>query len=341
MDRTQFATFQIEDRSYTSIAKREIKTKLKDAGFDVTKAGEIDIIVSELCTNLVKHADNGGKIILRLNTRDPHPYCELICIDTGPGTNDIKKMMRDGASSVNTLGQGLGAISRLSDVFQIYSAKDWGTIAYVKKFKEDLSPRQLKTVRPLEVRIVQEPIKGESVCGDGYAVKTLANETILFVGDGLGHGEHAHEAIGEAINAFNQSQETSPIQMLREIHTKVKRTRGLVACIANLNHNEKKWRIAGIGNIATRLYDGLDYKSCMPYKGIIGLNIGHSMNDIVMDAHKFQSIVMCSDGIKTKWDLSKYTSLLKYDPAIMAACIFKDHARHTDEMTVVVGKVQL
>lgn len=341
MDSTEFISFSIEDRSFTSIAKREIQKRLRKAEFGAQKAGELDIIVSELCSNLVKHSVEGGQIILRVIADDKHPYCEIFCMDGGPGINDVQKMMKDGASSSNTLGQGLGAISRLSDRFQIYSLKGWGTLAYVKKYNENLTPRQLSSHKTLEVRAIQQAIEGEVLCGDGYHIKHLPNETQVFLGDGLGHGPHAHDAVQLAIRAFSESKETSPVEILRDIHEKVKKTRGLVATIAILNHKQKEWRICGVGNIATRLYHGVEYKSYMSYNGIIGLNIANTMSDTVHDAHRFQFFVMCSDGIRTKWDLTKYTSILKYDSALIAAAIFKDHARHTDDMSVLVGKVNL
>jgi hypothetical protein len=250
-------------------------------------------------------------------------------------------MMKDGASSSNTLGHGLGALDRLSDVFQIYSKKDWGTIAYTKKYMNAISEKYVPVKSPVQIKTLQSCIPGEVVCGDGYFVKETGAETQIFVGDGLGHGKHAHEAVQTAIRAFIECQEDSPIAILRYIHQRVKKTRGLVATIAIFNHTSKQWRIGGIGNIATRLYLGLISKNYMSYNGIIGLNIPTTMNDTFITDDKNQNIIMCSDGIKTRWDLSQYPSLLRHDPSIIAAALYKDYARRTDDMTVLVGKVNM
>ena len=47
--------------------------------------------------------------------------------DTGPGISDIDLAMRDGYSTSNGLGNGLGGSKRLMDEFSIDSAKDKGT----------------------------------------------------------------------------------------------------------------------------------------------------------------------------------------------------------------------
>jgi anti-sigma regulatory factor (Ser/Thr protein kinase) len=77
---------------------------------------------------------------------------EVISIDNGPGIADIKKMMVDGSSTKQTLGNGLGAIQRLSDKFDIYSQKDWGTIILSRIFQNHLAyyiPKFTTDVRPI------------------------------------------------------------------------------------------------------------------------------------------------------------------------------------------------
>jgi hypothetical protein len=199
-------------------------------------------------------------------------------------------------------------------------------------------PRFKKDSR-LDFKVIQACYPGETVCGDGYFVKELENETQIFVGDGLGHGIYAHEAVETAIEAFKASKESDPADMLRSIHQQVRKTRGLVATIAILDHKEKKWKICGIGNITTRLYHGLEYRNYMPHNGIVGMNIPNTLKAFEAVQEDLQWIVFCSDGIKTRWDLTRYTSLLKYDAAIMVAAIFKDNARRNDDMTILAGRI--
>lgn len=76
----------------------------------------------------------------------------------------------------------------------------------------------------------------------------------------------------------------------------------------------------------------------MSYNGVLGLNIPNTMKDQVIPAEKKQVMILCSDGIKTKWDLLRYPNILKYDLSILLAAIFKDNARRTDDMGLVAIK---
>jgi hypothetical protein len=77
----------------------------------------------------------------------------------------------------------------------------------------------------------------------------------------------------------------------------------------------------------------------MPYNGIIGLNIPGTMNYTVIPAEKNQQLIMCSDGLRSRWDVSKYPSILKYDSMLLAAALYKDFNRRTDDSSVFIGKV--
>ncbi|HSY60978.1 MAG TPA: hypothetical protein VK796_03835, partial [Cytophaga sp.] len=128
-------------------------------------------------------------------------------------------------------------------------------------------------------------------------------------------------------------------EIIRQINADVKKTRGLVATIGVLDHQSKEWLVSGIGNIAVRLQKGLEYKNYSSYNGIVGLNIPGRIENNRYEMEKFQQLILCSDGIKTRWDLMHYPSILKYDPMLLAAAIYKDHGRRTDDMTILIVKV--
>ena len=326
--------FTVADRSYFALLKKEIHAISVKAGFSDRKAGEIDIIVAELVSNLVKHG-NGGWLLVKLIREQQVEGMELISIDNGEGINDVSRMMADGISTTNTLGHGLGAIKRLSHVFDVYSLKGWGTVLLSRVFKEEL-PYQKKTN---EIRSVVVPKPGEEKCGDAFYCKIGSNAVRLFLGDGLGHGAEAAVAVNTAIQQFKLCREENAADVLRDLHRAVRKTRGLVGAVALYFKNQKTWHICGIGNIATRLINGIEIKTNMSYNGIIGHNIPNSMKDHEVHAENAQILVLCSDGIKTKWDLLKYPGILKHDLSILAAVIFKDHARHTDDMSVVAVRL--
>lgn len=89
------------------------------------------------------------------------------------------------------------------------------------------------------------------------------------------------------------------------------------------------------------MMSGILTKNHLAYNGIIGLNIPATMNDQEVDYEKGQTMIMCSDGIKTRWDLNRYPGILRYDMSILGAAIYKDFARGTDDISVVTCKIDI
>jgi len=179
------------------------------------------------------------------------------------------------------------------------------------------------------------------MCGDGFFYRLTKDKLSIIVGDGLGHGPEAAKAVNAAIEAFKNIEENNPVEIIRMLHESVKRTRGLVATVAIFNFKEKCWRICGVGNIAARMSSFISSKAYMSYNGIIGHNIPRSLKIHEVPYEPGQTILLCSDGIKTRWDLSKYPAIGKNDLSILTAAIYKDHSRNTDDSSVVAVKLTL
>lgn len=333
MDSTIFSSYRIQERSFIAFIKRELHNIAAQAGFSESKVGAIDIVVSELTSNMVKHAGS-GELLYRFSKERSIPVLEILALDSGPGMKDVVHAMKDGVSTTKTLGQGLGAMNRLSDIFQIYSMPSWGTINYCKVCAKPLPASVGNEDLQLNVLNVSKP--GEKVSGDGYHIMQNRKETRIFLGDGLGHGPEAHAAAKSAIDAFRHNRDNDPAEVLRAVHHQVKKTRGLVGTVVIADREVKKWKICGIGNISTRLYDGLVPRNYISYNGIIGLSIPNTLKSHLADIGKHQCIVMSSDGLRTRWDLSQFPSILRYDPLVLAAAIYKDNARKNDDMSILI-----
>ena len=104
---------------------------------------------------------------------------------------------------------------------------------------------------------------------------------------------------------------------------------------------QMKWKVCGVGNISSRLVNASDTKNLMPYNGIIGLNVPRSVNIQEVDYERGQQLIMCSDGLKSKWDTMRYAAIQRYDASILCASLYKDYARNTDDMSVAVCKINL
>lgn len=336
-DDAVFISYKIDDRSYVSYIKREIHNLVTGKGFIPQKVGEIDIIVAELTSNLIKFAEE-GELLYCTGHDEGGEFFEVFCIDNGKGISDLSRMLRDGVSSSETLGQGLGAIRRLSYSSSIYTLPGWGTIMHSKVYKAEALPKKQSMA---DVGVLQVCCPGEVVCGDGYIAKRIGNGMQFLMGDGLGHGTYAHEAAVTATKAFETCKQVSPTEVIRHIHENVKKTRGLVASVAYVDYVAKKWYMCGVGNIATVLFTGLYGKTHTPYNGIIGMNIPRTLNDTVVNLEKYQTLVMHSDGLRSRWNLSSLPGILKYDPNVIAAALYKDNSRRNDDMSVMVAKINL
>jgi anti-sigma regulatory factor (Ser/Thr protein kinase) len=299
---------------------------------------ELDIVVSEITSNLIKHTTaKGGEILVRILDGKDEEGIEIICIDHGPGMTEPTRMMQDNVSTTGTLGQGLGAIKRLSDEFDMYTLKGWGTIILSRLFKHKKEKTSERTVPQLEVAAILINLHTETVCGDGAAVKHLNKEVHILGVDGLGHGVEANKATKEVVKEFLNSVGNDPASMLRQLHITAKKQRGVVGSVAIINEQNKTLLFCGVGNTAGRMISDGKLVACISYNGIIGHIMPNSIHTKAMDWEKGNLFILCSDGIKTNWDLNKYPGLLTHNNIVIAAAIHKDFCRRTDDSMVIVA----
>src|SRR5215471_18095728 len=117
----------ITDSSRVGDARREAAGLAHQIGLREPAAGKLAILITEAAGNLHKHARKGC-IILRSLEDQNVPGVEILSVDHGPGMPDVTKCMADGYSTAGSPGTGLGALSRLSDVFDIFSEPEKGTV---------------------------------------------------------------------------------------------------------------------------------------------------------------------------------------------------------------------
>jgi anti-sigma regulatory factor (Ser/Thr protein kinase) len=337
-----FTSYLIEDRSYVSYIKREIHTGAARAKFSEIKIAEIDIVVSEMTSNLVKHAGR-GELLYRIEKSNTDTTIELISIDNGPGMEDTAKMIKDGESTTATLGQGLGAIHRLSDTAQVYSRPGWGTIVYSlihdRKRKDEITQSSMKGPAKISITALCVPKARETDCGDGYRTRKTQSGLMVLFADGLGHGPLAKLAVDTAADFFMTCTETDPVDIIRKLHENIRKTRGLVGTVGVFDTNINELRFCGVGNIHSRFYTGIESRNFMSYNGTIGLNIPNSIHTSRVVLEKNQHLILCSDGIQTRWDLGRYPGIFKFSTMVLAASIYKDFTRRNDDASVLIAKI--
>ncbi|QJD96978.1 SpoIIE family protein phosphatase [Mucilaginibacter robiniae] len=333
-------SYPAADRSYYAILKKDIHHKAQEAGLISQKLAALDIILAELTSNLHKYATD-GEILIGFGKDHKGEYLEVIAIDNGPGMADTAKMMQDGYSTGSTMGHGLGSIKRLSDKFDLFSIKGWGTIVLSRIYKNEQDAATVKPVPAIEIRPLVVAKTGEQVSGDATYYKTSGRYLKLLVADGLGHGREANLAVNEAVSSFKGCPYDSPVEILRFLHQDIRKTRGMVSTVAVFDLESKQVQIAGIGNISAKfMHLGGIVKNHISYNGIVGHNIPNTMNSQQVAFTDYSLLILCSDGIKSRWDVSKYQGIARCDSMMMAAAIYKDYSRGTDDTSVVIVKLK-
>ncbi|MBS1603266.1 MAG: SpoIIE family protein phosphatase [Bacteroidetes bacterium] len=334
MVNTSYKSFRADDRSYFALIKKDVHAMVTGAGFDEVRVGKVDIIVSEITSNLNKYA-KGGELLAGLGSDTGGAYIEIISLDKGPGIPDIGRVLSDGYSSSSTLGHGLGSIKRLSDQFDVYSIKDWGTILVSRIYKDEQPVARKRRVDCQGINVAKQ---GESVSGDGFAVLESKEGSRILIADGLGHGVDAHQAVKKAIEAFVACSEESPTEVIRYLHTQLRKTRGIVGLVVVHNSRARTWKIAGVGNISGRWIGPLGSRNHVSYNGIIGYNIPGTMNDQSLSYEEYPQFIACSDGIRSRWDLTRFPMIGQHHGMIIASALYNEFVRGTDDASVLVCK---
>ncbi|WPP49775.1 ATP-binding SpoIIE family protein phosphatase [Catalinimonas niigatensis] len=331
-----YCRYRIEDRSYFSIIKKEITKEAEHLGFSSEKIGKIQIVVAELLTNLLKFGERSRELLWKSVWQKGAPGIEIMTLDKGPGIGSISQALEDGFSTSGTAGEGLGAIRRQSDFFEIYSQAGQGTVVLSRFFASEA----LHLKAPFHFAALSIAKPNENLCGDGYIIEyepehQLFNALIL---DGLGHGAGAYEASQAAIAAYTSLPKDSPELVLREIHQQIKKTRGAVAMALKYNFKEESLTYCGVGNISGKTTNYRTAKHLSSFNGIVGHVMSSRIHDQEIPWERGSLLFIHSDGLISRWDLAKYTQIQKYDPAILAACLYRDYKRGNDDTMIVICK---
>ncbi len=99
----------VEDASHVSEARRHCVRLAEGAGFSETDAGRVAIVVTELATNLLKHASHG--ILIAGLTQAGSSYAlQIISLDKGGGISDLAAAVATASPPRVVRARGLGRL---------------------------------------------------------------------------------------------------------------------------------------------------------------------------------------------------------------------------------------
>ena len=119
-----------EDVVTVRTSVRKTATELRFGIVDQTK---IVTAASEIARNTIDYG-HGGHLRMEILNNGVKKGLRLIFADQGPGIRDIEQAMKDGFTSGNGMGLGLGGTRRLMDEFNIASKLNEGTTVTITKW---------------------------------------------------------------------------------------------------------------------------------------------------------------------------------------------------------------
>lgn len=311
---------------------RRVATRMAEAiGFDEQARGEVAIVATELATNLARHGRDGRLLIQALDLSGG-PTLEILSVDAGPGMTDVPRCLRDGYSTAGTPGNGLGAVRRLSSVFDVHSTAGAGTVVVARLCRPASGSASGPASGRYEYAAISIPAPHEEVCGDTWRIAERDGDCAVLVVDGLGHGPLAADAATRAGAVFDETPFDDADTVIERTHRALSGTRGAALAVARIGAGV---HYTGVGNISGVLAGGERTRGLASQNGTVGLQIRKVLSfDYEWPPRGL--LVMHSDGISNRWQLDTYPGLAQRHPAIVAGVLWRDFGRGRDDATIVV-----
>lgn len=341
------ALVPVMDASQVGEARRAAVALAELVGFDEADRGRVALVATEMATNLARHARDGVLLVHAApewGDGTERVAVELVAVDKGPGITDVARSMRDGYSTGGTPGGGFGAMRRQADAFDLHSTPGRGTVVLAR-----LVPRPRGAGTPLPVPPdpaawtvggVCVALAGEPVPGDGWLARRIDDRCLVAVVDGLGHGLLAADAAAQALRVAADVAPHAggplPLALLQRAHAALRATRGAALAIVELEGQGGVVRFAGLGNVAASVVEpGGSSRSMVSHNGIVGHQAAR-VQEFTYARGMDAIVVLATDGVRPQWRLEQHPGLAQRHPTVIAATLWRDHARGRDDATVVV-----
>lgn len=307
-------------------------------GFPAPARERMALACYELATNIVKHAEGRGLIQI---WRQPGPTLDLFAVDRGPGIADLTQALRDGFSTRETFGKGLGSLERLSDHWAIYSIprgrgdtprRGWHGTAVLSRFSRSAA------ALPAGVGLFSRSLRDDRANGDRLFLEQGSRHTRWLHVDGLGSGARAQAASAPLDQAL--STHTDPIQVLAGCDRLLGESGGRAVAAAGLMHHAgPELELAGVGDIHAHLIDGgapqAEKRQLGFAPGILGAVHGRaSTHRLELAAGSL--VVSASDGIRGNWSLAELPRLSRHHPQLIAYLLGYQLGRLSDDQSLAV-----
>ena len=319
----------VVDAASTSLVRERVRATAARIGLPDLAAAALVNVASELAHNQLAHAEARGFVAVHPVSRGADVGLEVVAADSGRGIPDIARALEGRPSGDSSLGIGLAAVLELADEVDFDVRLTEGTCVWARKFARSETRRR-------RVGIYGRPCPGEITSGDDAAFARLGDWLSAGVADGLGHGEAAREAAERARNVLLASPEIDPQALLTRCDAALARTRGAVMAVARIDEGRGEIDVSSVGNVGAQLVGASGSRRFGGSSFVLGAPGG--ARRMATEHRRMEPrdvLLLCSDGVSSRADLTGDHSLLREHPVVIAQRVVERFARDGDDVTVM------
>lgn len=304
-------------------------------GFSEVQRENMALVASEMVSNQIKHAQLKGQLQI---WQQPGPTLDILALDHGQGIPNLLDAQRDGFSTANTLGKGLGSIHRLADDAAIYTHATpngkWTGTAVLARFRVARETRK-NWDGPVSVGLFSRALSDDRYNGDRIYLKRDGEKLRWLHLDGLGHGENAQNTTADlASHLLDKDPATALAAVDKHLHG----TRGAVAVIGEIDFASCKLQLLGVGDMHALVFNQGALRKISFAPGILGLEHNPPMS--FREAFERSSVVItASDGIRRSWGESDFPGLFNQPPQLIAYVLGNIMGRISDDQSLCVVRI--
>jgi anti-sigma regulatory factor (Ser/Thr protein kinase) len=298
--------------------------------------GRIAVIATEIATCLV-NTNTASRMLIGCHAADEGAQVEILGLDSTPGSPDLHRQMRDQERSAAE-ASGLVLVRRLSSDFAVFSHRDQGNIILARAW----SPSN--KVRASASPFARFSHAGISLTSPGESLSS--NAWRIFIGHGTADvvvadaahclGTKGAEAAAVVTHTF-QSSRCWPSDRLMHAHANMRDTCGASVAAMSADSASGNVVFAGVGDLSARIVSIETDRVLASIPGRLGRDPVTPINQ-TYDWPRDSIIVLHSAGLKAGWSFEGTESLLKCDPAVIAAWLLRDFRDRHDVVVVVLKR---
>jgi serine/threonine-protein kinase RsbT len=127
-------TFQVTTESHVVVIRQAVRRLALEIKLSLVDQTKMVTAASELARNLLIYG-GGGEVVAHVVNERGRNGLQVHFVDHGPGIADVELALRDGYTSGNGMGLGLGGAKRLVNEFDIVTAPGKGTHVTITRWR--------------------------------------------------------------------------------------------------------------------------------------------------------------------------------------------------------------